>query len=161
MTCHCSLVPPCRLRSKGRSSLRKDTRRQSKIFHTYNCTAFFPLSFFLCLYKHLKEYSFLSRSLTMLVSSESLKITSSISWFLRGLLCWMTTVGTVDMASPGDSPAQQRAERRARSQSSGWLVTICLTCVVGQWLGVVGTKWRYLVFKAIRGGKGNGAVAWR
>lgn len=97
----------------------------------------------------------------MLVSSESLKITSSISWFLRGLMCWMTIVGTVDVASPGDSPAQQRAEKRARSQSSGWLVTICLTCVVGQWLGVVGTKWRYLVFEAIRGGKGNGAVACR
>lgn len=45
VTCHCSLVPPCRLRSKGRSSLRKDTRRYLKIFHTYHCRAFFPRSF--------------------------------------------------------------------------------------------------------------------
>lgn len=135
---------PCRLRSEGRSSLRRETGSWWKIFRACNCAAFFPLSFLrlVCLYTlkriFLPKHIFDCAGVFRIPQDHQLHF-----WISEGtdMLddCRVQSPWPVQVI-----PQLSKGLKGGQGEGSGWLVTICLTCIPGQWLGVVGTKWKEL-----------------
>lgn len=110
-----------------------------KILCAYSCTAFFPLHCSLRVPLPTIEYSLLSSSLSLLLSSEFLRVTSSISWAKgtdavngRVLLAW--PVGVIPRHNKNWRSGREGSQHSGGSRSSG--------SVVMEWTEIVETKWK-------------------